>query len=56
MNNKEITDLIILLFLIYLFSAYIIFLVKAVIYGKEKIYGSKNPTFLRKIVSILKIF
>lgn len=46
---KQVLDIIILYLLIYLFGAYIIFLVKSVIYGKEKVYGCSKPTLMEKI-------
>lgn len=46
---KQVLDIIILYLLIYLFGAYIIFLVKSLIYGKEKFYGSVKPTLMEKI-------
>lgn len=49
---KKVLDIIILYLLIYLFGAYIIFLVKSLIYGKEKFYGSEKPTLMEKIKKI----
>ena len=46
---KQVLDIIILYLLIYLFGAYVIFLVKSVIYGKEKVYGCSKPTLMGKI-------
>lgn len=46
---KQVLDIIILYLLIYLFGSYIIFLVKCVIYGKEKVYGCSKPTLMEKI-------
>lgn len=49
---KKVLDIIILYLLIYLFGAYIIFLVKSLIYGKEKFYGSEKPRLMEKIKKI----
>lgn len=46
---KKVLDIIISYLMIYLFGAYIIFLVKSLIYGKEKFYGSEKPTLMEKI-------
>ena len=47
--NSQIVDIFLTLVLVYIFSDYIIFLVKSVLYGKEKVYGCKNPTLAQKI-------
>ena len=49
---KQVLNIIILYLLIYLFGAYVIFLVKSVIYGKEKVYGCSKPTLMEKIKKI----
>ena len=49
---KQVLDIIILYLLIYLFGAYVIFLVKSVIYGIEKVYGCSKPTLMEKIKKI----
>ncbi len=49
---KQVLDIILLYLLIYLFGSYIIFLVKSVIYGKEKVYGCAKPTLMEKIKKI----
>ncbi|MDO5755487.1 MAG: hypothetical protein Q4P28_04575 [Tissierellia bacterium] len=50
---NEVFKIILSYLLIYLFGAYIIFLVKAVIYGKEKFYGCENPTLMEKVKKII---
>ncbi len=50
--SSQVVDILLTFVLIYIFSAYIIFLVKSVLYGKEKVYGCKNPTLLQKIKAI----
>ena len=52
---KKVLDIIISYLMIYLFGAYIIFLVKSVIYGKEKFYGTEKPTLMEKIKKIFLI-
>jgi hypothetical protein len=47
--NDQIVNIILTLVLVYLFAAYIIFLVKSVLYGKDKVYGCKKPTLVQKI-------
>lgn len=47
--SNQVVNILLTLVLVYIFSAYIIFLVKSVLYGKEKVYGCKNPTLLQKI-------
>ena len=47
--SNQVVNILLTLVLVYIFSAYIIFLVKSVLYGKEKVYGCKNPTLAQKI-------
>ena len=49
---RQIIEVTLLIILVYLFASYILFLISAVLYGKDQIYGSKSPILRDKIKGI----